>query len=262
MHKCEKCKKYFKTKYSLQRHLNKKIPCTIEKLQCHRCNQLFNSRSTLCRHRKICTKNIENRIIINTPFTCKYCHKNCKHRTHMYRHIRNHCNIKELFEEPNSYGDENMEWIKRNILNIVDESSNCESLEDFIEFSFKKLHFNDHVLENRNIKVNNKRDFFERDIISIYQNHQWKLVNNKKIVHHSTQKFVQCLEESLVDIKKNNHLLIDNLPNMNTLLDLMDKFDDNYSFSNNKLPPKLKPKLFIMIDNNSNRSLASALDIS
>ena len=317
MFECEKCKKKFKSNFELKRHLNRKTPCTSQKLQCFLCEKIFSSRSSLSRHRKKCKisenskeinerplcdhksdhKNshfVENKNIemenVEKLYSCKYCGSKFKHKTHMYRHIRKYCKIakekeeiflEELKEENihhqnqqhphaqnifyinqneinihtndndnlHSYGNENMDWIKKNFLSIIRQTNNCENLADFIEFGFKNMHFNKNTLENSNIKVGNKKDFFERDIVSIYKDSQWKLEDNRKIVHASTQKFVECLEDSLVEFDNSKNK---NIPNIESFMNMIDKFDDMNSKPDKDLKEvtnKLKPKLFMLINN-------------
>jgi len=58
-HICEKCNQLFKTKQILNRHLNKKIPCTISKFICEYCNKTFKHKNSIYYHHKICKKKKE-----------------------------------------------------------------------------------------------------------------------------------------------------------------------------------------------------------
>lgn len=49
MFACIKCKKEFKSKQELKRHLNRKIPCD-RKLQCKRCKKEFKTKQHLNQH--------------------------------------------------------------------------------------------------------------------------------------------------------------------------------------------------------------------
>lgn len=65
---CNLCNKPFKTKHGLKGHLNKKIPCNLEKYQCKKCFKVFKTKQILTKHynRKIpCTKNNIIEIIPN-----------------------------------------------------------------------------------------------------------------------------------------------------------------------------------------------------
>ena len=63
---CEKCKKNFKSKFDLGRHLNKKYPCDIQKpaikdpenIICEFCNKKYSNKYGLYKHFKTCTKKI------------------------------------------------------------------------------------------------------------------------------------------------------------------------------------------------------------
>jgi uncharacterized C2H2 Zn-finger protein len=63
--KCNKCDKVFKTKAMLLRHLNRKTPCSIEEVpvvttenrenRCHMCGNYYSNRQNLNRHKKTCS---------------------------------------------------------------------------------------------------------------------------------------------------------------------------------------------------------------
>lgn len=49
--RCNKCKQIFTTNFSLERHINKKVPCTfITKYQCKICNKYFKRNESLKEH--------------------------------------------------------------------------------------------------------------------------------------------------------------------------------------------------------------------
>lgn len=47
--KCEKCNKTFYSKYTLRKHLERKIPCD-NKIQCHKCGKIFKRNEHLTNH--------------------------------------------------------------------------------------------------------------------------------------------------------------------------------------------------------------------
>ena len=57
MFKCNTCLKIFSSKYKLDRHLNKKIPCTRHKNECYKCGKILSTQQSLYVHRKSCQKN-------------------------------------------------------------------------------------------------------------------------------------------------------------------------------------------------------------
>jgi uncharacterized C2H2 Zn-finger protein len=239
MYKCDNCSKTFKQKIDYERHKNRKKPCTIEKFQCEFCKKKYKSYNGLSLHKKKCKSNPDNVIEIKDKqqdikeFKCPHCSKSFTRKTHMYRHIRKYCNNIAL----KPYGNENMDWIKMNISWIMHRAKQCKTVEEFIQFGFENMHFNRNTLENANIKMNNKDDYFKRNMISIYKDNCWLLENNNNVMEKSTRRFIECIEDN---IQSNNNTRI-----VQGLIETYDNTEDKRDeYSHN-----IKSKLYMLFHN-------------
>ena len=239
MYECSKCGKPFTTKYKLVRHLNKKIPCTQNKLECYKCNKIFSSQQSLSVHRKKCNGIKDEEKIINTEEritmlenmvlkqkkeldnlkqpsnskTCDYCGKIFSHNTHKHRHMRDNCKVRQQREieklrkdydkgyiqdiKLREYGEENMEWIRENILEIA-RSMNYLNLQDPTDCkitSIKYIHANEHTLENNNIRILNKKDYFDKGLLQVWKGNRWITKSKTEVIDISTKKLVETLED-------------------------------------------------------------------
>lgn len=235
MYKCEICSKTFKQKIDYERHKKRKKPCTPNKYQCAYCSKIYKSYNGLSLHKKKCKSNPENVIELDKieQYKCPHCSKTFIHKTHMYRHIRKYCHNNLL----NPYGKENMEWIKSNIAYIMNDIKQCKTVEEFIQFGFEKMHFNRHTLENANIKMSNKDDYFKRNLVSIYKDNCWLLENNERVMKNSTQRFIECIENN-----------IENHNNTQNIESLIEAYDDSEQ-KNDNISENIKPNLYMLFHN-------------
>ena len=127
------------------------------KFTCQFCKKVLSSRSSFYRHRKhyskhSSSKNIKN----NSNFNVKYPGK-------IPTIINNNITI-------NPYGNEDLTWLEENFSKLLDESDGIRSLDEFIKFGFKHMHCNPARIQNNNISVKNKKNYFEHNLISVYRN--------------------------------------------------------------------------------------------
>ena len=109
MLECEKCEKIFKTKWHLQRHYSKKIPCNfsppigsfsppIGSLNCEYCLQNFsridalNRHSNTCRDKNDIVRYLERQLDIQIEKPkdneCRFCNRVFSQKTNCYRHLK------------------------------------------------------------------------------------------------------------------------------------------------------------------------------
>lgn len=240
MYECKTCKKTFTTKYRLERHLNKKLPCTRNKLECYKCKKIFSCQQSLSVHRKKCNgakeeekpilndeerismledmvlkqkKEIDNLKHAPNSKVCDYCGKVFSHSTHKHRHMRESCKVKQLREAEKlrrdydqgyirdiklrEYGEENMEWVRKNIMEIanslnylnIPDSTNCKIT------SMKYIHANEHTLENKNVRIPNKKDYFDKGLLQVWKGNKWITKTKTEVIDISTKKLVETLED-------------------------------------------------------------------
>lgn len=251
MYKCDICEKSFHQKCDYERHKSRKIPCTPHKYQCPFCYKIYKSANGVYRHRKKCPDKPEENenIAYSGPYVCMYCGNEYVHKTHMYRHMRHFCQKNPSIRQINSYGHENMSWIIDNLTWVIGQVKNCKTVEDFIEFGFQNMHFNERTLENANIKVENKDDYFKRNMVSVYKGNKWLLRNNEDIMKMSIKRFIECIEDNLeIYTESNNKDREIAKQNIDILLSLIQAFD-NSEEKTGDLNEKIKPKLYMLFNN-------------
>ena len=125
MYKCDLCNKTFKTKHGLKGHMNKKIPCNLQKNQCKFCLKIFKTKQILNKHynRKTpCKKQIETKKIPNDSKKfqknskmesdipkmelefkpkCEYCNKFYSTKYNLNKHLKI-CKTKISYEKTQS----------------------------------------------------------------------------------------------------------------------------------------------------------------
>jgi len=233
---CNICKKEFASLSKLNRHKNKKIPCTRNKFECYKCNKIFSCQQSLSRHRKNCkeeytqkneesinTINIdidihETSIIEKKKIQCNYCDKTFTTRQAKSVHMNRHCKFKDRKTEQDrergyynniklrEYGNENMEWLG-NIENLREVSlkiGECETPSDLLRVCFQMMHANQKAIENRNVRIRSKRDFYNSSLLEVYQNQQWNTANANIVVEESARKL---MDNTTSMLHRNQHLL-------------------------------------------------------
>jgi hypothetical protein len=186
---CIKCSKTFNSKYTYNKHLNKKNDCSLkykykEKQNCQYCNKLYYSKYTLSTHQKKCNsmiiyeenkilenklKEIEKKIdqpVIQTNILTTN-NNNNNTNTNSNNTINNNINIQILpFDKTNKYLSDIQ------ISQILGKG--YKSIEEFIT----AIHFNKDHPENHNLYISNNRDKY----INVYDGIDWKLQEKNDVV--------------------------------------------------------------------------------
>lgn len=279
MYTCDICMKIFNTKYKYERHKNKKIPCTRNKLECYKCKRKFSCQQSLSVHRKKCNgikqselKNEEKISILldiveeqqkeieslrkQSKYECEYCHRIFNHSTHKYRHIKYNCPVRLMNEQQlrnnayengfindiklRDYGEENMEWIRENIIHIAQQLSclNIQDANDCRVTSMKYIHANDHTLENKNVRIPSKKDFFDKGLLQVWQNNKWVTKPQDEVLDNTTKKLVETLEDGVI---RNNEL------NTKSIEKMITTYDESILEKDKNIRKKLETQIYCLL---------------
>ena len=273
MFKCDVCNKEFASLSKLNRHKNKKIPCTRNKFECYKCNKIFSCQQSLSRHRKKCKEEYVQRESTNTInieiipsqcvstkkiIKCNYCDKVFTTRQAKSVHMNRHCKFKDRkYEEDREkgyyhniklreYGNENMEWLG-DINNLREASikiGECETPTDLLRVCFQMMHANQKAIENRNVRVRSKRDFYNNSLLEVYKNQQWYSANANVVVEESVRKL---MDNTTSMLHRNQHLLTSGESiNYKNSIDILEE-DENES--KNKLRDLMLSVIDVLFNN-------------
>jgi hypothetical protein len=204
INECHNCRKIFKLRKSLVRHvkecvINNTIP--LNNNECNNCHKVFPLRKCLIRHVKTCTDNIEN---INE---CSKCRKVFKLKNNLLRHIKtcvNSSSINNISNQQinmiinntqnksthniiyvdnrvcsdtkiNPFGKENLEFLTDDFM----KSIIIEPEEGIIRL-IQKVHFNKDQPENQNIQIKNKKEPY----IDVFNGKSWEKQDKKTAIQN------------------------------------------------------------------------------
>ena len=205
----------------------------MNNFNCHLCSEVFKSKFNLERH-----INKKNKCNIATPFQCKYCNKYFKLKKNLIEHedkkTCNHIQKKEENEEDTKIVEEE---IKENQIKETDDNSNIESLDLLIKSDitdqkkielinkYYKIEINDllSIFEcnlsidakikiihdfKKNIDKNDKNDKPTETInnIQIINNTTNNTTNNIQINNFGNEKIDYLDNEYFKDLILNNHI--------------------------------------------------------
>lgn len=209
MFSCEKCGKDFDTKFLLNRHLSKKLPCnTIDKI-----NKNFNEKIKIIDD-EIKLKMEESMKIENK---CLICNKNISNKGNLIRHINNTCKIKkELIRKK-----ENLLENKNKLINnrgeietaIVDKDNEIKALKKTISKLLEKQVPQNITINNPTINNNTQNNiivinsFGKEDLSHITE------ADYKKYLNNYFPGFIKFIEKIHFDenMPSNHNLCITNI---------------------------------------------------
>ena len=240
------------------------------KFECNLCGKEFSQKNHMYRHRKhFC----ENKKQEENKEASKYINIRINNRSHIYDdndpYKRSRC--PDTYEEEEIYyniiddplfgntvidfgtgkkiselrefGNENMDWVRRNFVKIARDSRDCNTLDQFLNLGFMQIHCNNHTLENKNVRINTKKDFFDHNILQIWRDQQWKLENTEDILKQVSRKFINYMDDILPQ-------KVDDVPQeqmrkiQNHILDY-----DESNIVNRNTVERMKPKMFVLLEN-------------
>jgi hypothetical protein len=157
---CEKCKQVFISKFSLERHFEKKISClTSTKYQCKICNKYFKHNQTLKEHtlNKSCKINIDTKIDIKI------------------NNILNNKQIVTIDTKNDIYNILNLEVSneeKFNLIKIINNEINYDKMLEILNYNLSietkislLLKFKKEIIKDDNYNESNKNNEIENDIL-------------------------------------------------------------------------------------------------
>ena len=159
-----------------------------------------------------CTRNVPKMYPKNEKkvFKCKYCEKNYKYHSGLYRHMKHRCkknpinnqkvvniietqNINNIQNNNtqnntiiiNSYGKEDISYLKdKHFLKILMGPFRS------IQKTNNAIHFNGKHPENMNNMITNKKEPYAK----IYKNNKWCLIEKKKIIQDMIEKAFDLID--------------------------------------------------------------------
>ena len=177
---CSRCNKTFLTKYHLQRHLNNKRVCVLDKLKCVTCDRIFASLTNLKKHQST-IKHTKKLMTVNTQTNIVNGDHN--HNTfigNLYLVVQ-----KEDFYDPNFW----QKLTKAESLNVLKGGSEC--LQNLV----KEKHFNVNRPEYNNVISENIKD--KRS--AIYTKKEWMTKNIDEV---ATELVASCSKDIRLILKK------------------------------------------------------------
>jgi hypothetical protein len=203
INECYNCRKIFKLRKSLVRHMKECIINTspLNNNECNNCHKVFPLRKSLIKHLKTCINNIEN---INE---CSKCRKVFKLKNNLLRHIKtcvNSSSINNISNQQinmiinntqnknthniiyvdnrvcsdtkiNPFGKENLEFLTDDFM----KSIIIEPEEGIIRL-IQKVHFNKDQPENQNIQIKNKKEPY----IDVFNGKSWEKQDKKTAIQN------------------------------------------------------------------------------
>ena len=208
INECHNCRKIFKLRKSLVRHVKECVlknniinTSPLNNNECNNCHKVFQIRKSLIKHVKTCINNSEN---INE---CSKCRKVFKLKNNLLRHIKtcvNSSSINNISNQQinmiinntqnknthniiyvdnrvcsdtkiNPFGKENLEFLTDDFM----KSIIIEPEEGIIRL-IQKVHFNKDQPENQNIQIKNKKEPY----IDVFNGKSWEKQDKKTAIQN------------------------------------------------------------------------------
>jgi hypothetical protein len=163
MAKCEKCGKEFDYNYLLERHLNNKKSCEINKNDTHKKYKI--SKNNIQKNITKFQREIDNinnsineltRQSLESKTKCKFCNKIFANKNNIERHILNSCNSRKyMLDDINNYNDK-INILREEIIELEakEKTENLEQKIKILENTVKNL-VNKNNTSNTTNNINN-----------------------------------------------------------------------------------------------------------
>lgn len=142
--------------------------------QCEGCKKMYKTRSGLSRHKENCEVEIDSTLI---PIPIQGTTQNIV--------INNNIQIR-------NYGEENPKWLNSNILYSV-----MKNIKKAIPQLMEQKHFNDDFPENKNLRINTRRDMDR--MLQVFENGRWRVKDSKQTFYRVIVDIYDILSEALTD---------------------------------------------------------------
>lgn len=204
-YQCERCGKMFPKKYNYDRHINKKVPCSIVIYQsdninisefaenkCEYCNKFYSTKYNLNKHKKKCTITTETQ---KEKMYQRQIEQMKQTINELTKKVGNNYIINQQIDQSvhqqniqiNTYGNENLNYITRDdVEKLLSHPPTC--IPKFI----KLIHYNEHHPENQNVILDNIKENLIRTLNS---SDKWNYTNFEKFVEQFTiEKYDQIID--------------------------------------------------------------------
>lgn len=220
-----------------------------DKISCTECGKLFNSRSSMYRHRKnYCSKkrmNFEKEKDLEQKYQ-----EIVEKVANLEESLKKTNSIVENQISLNSYGKEDLTWLQDNFYTILQKSCDIDSLDEFIKFGFQQMHCNPHRISNNNVNVHSKKDYFEQNIMSVYRDKKWELEENHKVIYNSFKRFINLVDSQIFQKSSEGEIHENMRCSIEHLIKLVQEFDENDDNNIEKtILNSVKPGIFVLVDN-------------
>lgn len=234
---------------------------TKVKIQCEFCDKYFSYKQSYYRHKKYrCKKYRGSQQYEGNPPNDPYLHGINLPNIHNQNQNINYPSIhNRTYNKVNNYGEEDLDWLKDNFFDVLERTENIKNLSEFVKFGFEQIHCNPNKIENHNISIPNKRDYFDKGLMNIYRNDVWQFEENNKVIIQSIRRFANLMEEQvdeqiaqcIPNNTKENIAIPKNIYNsVDKMMGFIQSFDDNEeTHDDTKLIDDVKGGVFIMVDN-------------
>ena len=229
MYKCEICNKEFQNNFTLNRHKNRKNPCSIndkfinnDSLTCQACKKVFSSKRTLINHVRNSCKLIStfNPDIVNNIIN--------NNTQNINQNILNNVNMNQI--KLIKFGEEDLSFIKDDVYTKI-LNAGFKSVPNLIE----QIHFNPHNPDNQNIYISNMKNTF----VLVYDGEKWEVKDRDDVIEELMYSKTDHLLEKFDD-------LVSELPDsaIKKFQRFIDKKDDD------KVVEKIKKDIKMILYNN------------
>lgn len=257
---------------TLINELTQKVP-TDSIIKCTFCSNTFNSRSTLCRHKKVCQlnpnnnknneienivrkftneiqnlkteiedlKNTQNNQSVNQQNTSTPTNQNCGNNNTINSNNKIINNINVVIR---NFGNENMEALPKET--IGDYFLNLQ-FKDLLEI----LHYHPDYPENKNIRIKS----LKRQVLEIYKNNQWNVTTFMDGLNEIVLQAQQIFEDYY---KKNKNTIADEMTK-EELISRIKLLDDIKELDQKYVKP-IHKDLQIMLENYRNNDATLTID--
>jgi hypothetical protein len=177
------------------------------KFCCRNCGIIYKTRSGLFKHQKHCVSPKTDLVVSSetSPMNSNSAtaiqqttnFNNTNHTTHNNQRILIQNNI-----QINDIGNENPKWLTSQILFQA-----LSNIEKAIPKLMEKKHFNDDFPENKNLRLNTKRDV--NKLLQVFEGGRWRIKDSKQTFYRVIVDVYSILSDALIDTQSEDEIAED-----------------------------------------------------